>query len=138
MTFTLPTPLPRPMTAAEGLARIPQPAIGRILPQRAVDRIHEFKERGRRSGQYAVMDLQRPARTIHTQTLSSTGPYTIKRGETYHELSVEEAARLQSFPDTFVFTGPSTSVRRQIGNAVPPELARQFAFGLSRSEESVS
>jgi DNA (cytosine-5)-methyltransferase 1 len=42
-------------------------------------------------------------------------------------LSQREAARLQSFPDTFVFRGSRSSVNKQIGNAVPPLLAYQVA-----------
>ncbi len=39
-------------------------------------------------------------------------------------ISVREAARLQSFPDTFIFDGSLMHIQQQIGNAVPPLLAK--------------
>ena len=45
-------------------------------------------------------------------------------------LLIREAARLQSFPDSFNFTGAETSQFYQIGNAVPPLLAYKMAIAV--------
>ena len=43
-------------------------------------------------------------------------------------LTARELARIQSFPDDFVFEGTSIQIQQQIGNAVPPKLAYQIAL----------
>ena len=48
-------------------------------------------------------------------------------------ISVREAARLQSFPDGFVFRGTMNPAFRQIGNAVPPVMARALAGEMMRT-----
>jgi DNA (cytosine-5)-methyltransferase 1 len=51
-------------------------------------------------------------------------------------LTNRERARLQTFPDNFVFEGSTTQVRKQIGNAVPPEGARRIAEAILKHLEN--
>lgn len=71
---------------------------------------------------YSRMYWDRPAPTITTRCVSfSNGRFghpVFNRA-----LTVREAARLQGFPDSFVFEGGVWSTARQVGNAVPPPLA---------------
>lgn len=48
-------------------------------------------------------------------------------------MSVRECARLQTFPDSYVFTGPVARQFTQCGNAVPPVLAYEMAVAIYRS-----
>lgn len=83
---------------------------------------------------YGVMRLDSPAPTITSGcTIISKGRYghpTQIRG-----LSVREAARLQSFDDDFVFVGNMGEMSLQVGNAVPPDLAKASAKQIKRYME---
>lgn len=73
----------------------------------------------------------RPAFTIRTEFFKpEKGRYL--HPEQHRPLTHREAARLQSFPDDFRFTGSKIAIARQIGNAVPPRLARHVADGVAR------
>lgn len=78
---------------------------------------------------FARPERGRPSYTIITQFGNvTTGAYTHPLQD--RAFSAREGARIQSFPDTYRFYGPLTSKYRQIGNAVPPSLARTVAKAL--------
>jgi DNA (cytosine-5)-methyltransferase 1 len=56
--------------------------------------------------------------------------------EQHRGLSVREAARLQSFPDDYVFSGKLGSQQQQIANAVPPLLAKWVGKSLMKAMEN--
>ena len=68
----------------------------------------------------------RPSATIRTEFFKpEKGRYL--HPTAHRVISHREAARLQSFPDSYVFEGSKTAIARQIGNAVPPLLGRAIA-----------
>lgn len=68
----------------------------------------------------------RPAFTIRTEFFKpEKGRYL--HPSQHRPITHREAARLQSFPDSFKFTGSKIEIAKQIGNAVPPLLAARIA-----------
>jgi len=80
-----------------------------------------------------------PSRTLLAHMGKDTYSHIHYDSDQARTISVREAARLQSFPDRFVFRGTMNPAFRQIGNAVPPMLAFALAKHLrSRLDEAVS
>lgn len=80
---------------------------------------------------YAKMWWNKPAPTI-TRNFSTPSSSRCMHPRDSRDMSIREGARLQSFPDSFVFKGTDTSKRLQIGNAVPPLLSVHLADAIAK------
>lgn len=74
------------------------------------------------SGAYGRLDWNQPTMTITTRFDTPAGGRFIHPDDN-RTLTPREAARIQSFPDSFEFIGSKTVICKQIGNAVPPKLS---------------
>ncbi len=120
--------LPRWVTTKEVLGGIEDPEVHARLPNPEWDRRQRFPNWKRDS----PINPNAPAPTV----LTKQPPFHYR-----HErrLSVRECARLQSFPDNFVFYAPMSKAYELVGNAVPPVLAWHLARALQDFlERSVS
>jgi len=96
---------------------------------------HNFQDGARTYQGHTGSPLDLPAKTL------KAGDHGVPGGENMMVMengavryfSVRESARLQTFPDGYVFHGSWTETMRQLGNAVPVALARRVAASVAES-----
>ena len=84
---------------------------------------------------FGRLEWDKPSLTIRTEFFKP------EKGRYLHPvadrpITHREAARLQTFPDDFAFTGSRISIAKQIGNAVPPKLAMEVARVIAQHLEA--
>lgn len=114
--------------ALERLSLIPKGAGKEVLPK-------EHRTKSIYSGTWCRLLEDGIARTITTRfDTPSSGMFT--HPVLNRCLTVREAARIQSFPDSFIFYGKKTSQMKQVGNAVPPLLAKAIAITINKFDKT--
>jgi DNA (cytosine-5)-methyltransferase 1 len=92
---------------------------------------------GKFPNKWRKMEPDMPARTLMAHLGKDSYSHIHYDSAQARTISVREGARLQSFPDGFVFQGPMNPAFRQVGNAVPPLMAKAVAEMMMEQLEKV-
>ncbi len=118
-------------TTRDAIGDLPDPTKGRETSQYAD---HKFQAGARIYPGHTGSQLDEPAKTLKAGVHGVPGGENIvvlDNGNVRY-LTVRESARLQTFPDEFVFQGSWSESMRQLGNAVPVDLAYVLASDIAR------
>jgi DNA (cytosine-5)-methyltransferase 1 len=117
----------------EALARMkPQPKHGTSAYESLYGSIVPPYDPNKFPNKWRKLEADRPARTIPAHIGKDSYSHIHYDSSQSRSISVREAARLQSFPDGFVFSGGMNAAFKQIGDSVPPLLAHAIADCLKK------
>lgn len=119
----------KPPTVGAALRGMPDPDKDNKLPNHVYSKF-KLKFNGYISNR--AVDPDKPAPTITARGDNKGGAMIMHHPNNKRRLSCREAATIQGFPNDFEFMGSMTSVYKQIGNAVPPPLAKHAALQIKK------
>jgi DNA (cytosine-5)-methyltransferase 1 len=114
---------PRKSVLSDVIDNVEGPGPKYIFSQRAVEGVKKAKKNMKRA---LAQNMSKQCLTITSHlakvSLNSRDPVILinSEKEKYRRFTPREAARIQSFPDSFNFSGSEADAYRQIGNAIPP------------------
>ncbi|MCD7835167.1 MAG: DNA cytosine methyltransferase [Lachnospiraceae bacterium] len=86
---------------------------------------------------YTVQEFDKPGKTVVAHLYKDGNLFIHPDSEQSRTFTVREAARIQSFPDDFIFKGSRTEQYKQVGNAVPPLMAQALAKVIKKTLEDM-
>jgi DNA (cytosine-5)-methyltransferase 1 len=119
-------------TVRDAIGDLPAPETLSAADAERLD--HKFQPGARAYPGHVGSPLDAPAKTIKAGVHGVPGGENMlrRRDGSVRYFTVREAARLQTFPDDFRFRGPWSEAMRQLGNAVPVQLARAVGESVDR------
>ena len=126
--------LPEWVSVAEALSHLPEPEEAPDIPNHTYSK-YKLRFNGYIGHRY--IDPSEPSPTVTGRGDDKGGVVVLHHPSNHRRMSARELATVQSFPDSYIFSGTTTSVYRQIANAVPPKLGYAIGLMLSKVERSL-